>query len=189
MSIVSIESDSIESLPYSDEIEDEETALINVETLLEEESRSPRTKIGKAAEVLLQAIKSAISLGQSEESIFKTFEKMNYKDKQLTGFQQYFKSINEKVKERLSYDNADMIKKLSKLNQDNDTWNFYNTCQVAPLEELLKQKMTITIPTIEKYERLLSIKRLELQILNVYIGIHMPESNAIKLIQYIILVS
>ena len=113
---------------------------------------------------------------------------MRYNDKQLHSFQTYLKGIAEKTKDRVSYANSEMVKKMSKLDESNEAKQFYYDCQNAPIEELLKQRNITVVPAIKKLEAILETKRLELQMLDVFIRVHHPESVSIAFIQKCILV-
>ena len=113
---------------------------------------------------------------------------MRYTDKQLQSFQTYLKSIAEKSKDRISYANSEMVKKMSKLEEGDESKQFYYDCQNAPIDALLKQRNIEVVPTIKKLEKLLETKRLELQMLDVFIRVHHPESVSIAFIQKLILV-
>ena len=128
-------------------------------------------------------------MGQKPEAVTEQFKKMKYTDKQLNGFQTYFKKISEQVKDRILFDNTDMMKKVSKLPETHDAKQYYYEAQVAPIEELLHQRTNVILPSIKELEALLEMRKLQLQMLNVYISVHHPESNSIKFLMSAILVS
>ena len=121
-----------------------------------------------------------MSIGKKPDEISKQLRQMRYPDKVLAGFLTYFKKIAEHEKDRINYDNAAMVKKMSKLDETNEAKLFYyHFAQVAPIEELLAARNNAIIPDIKTAEARLEILKLELQMLEVFIKRHHPESNAI----------
>ena len=66
---------------------------------------------------------------------------------------------------------------------------YYYTCQRAPLETLMAERKNTIIPEIQQLETLLEKRKLQLQSLNVFIGVHHPETTAIQTLQKCILLS
>ena len=185
---------SIDSFPAADDtaIEEEEIIFynsVNVNRDVQEDYRAPKTIIGKKAESLLQAIRSALDLGHSEGEVEKQFIGQGYSDKNLSGFQSYYKTISEKVKDRISYNNSEMIKKISKYDDDSEAKKYYYQCQCAPIEELIRERNSIIVPAIKELQEQLELKKLELLMLEVFIKIQHPEATTITYIQKLILVS
>ena len=115
---------SFDSLPPArgdTDIEEEEIIFINVEQEIDEIKRiKPKTSIGKKSESLLQAVRSLMANGKTIEDLNHQFTSMRYSDKQLSGFQAYFKKISEHIKDRISYSNADLVKQISKFDESTE---------------------------------------------------------------------
>ena len=86
---------SFDSLPPArgdTDIEEEEIIFINVDHEVDEITRTkPKTTIGKKSESLLQAVRSLMASGRTKEELNNQFTTMRYTDKQLSGFQAYYK--------------------------------------------------------------------------------------------------
>ena len=121
-------SDTVSSLSYDSlppakdtDIEEEEIIFVNVEREIEEVTRNkPKTAIGKKSESLLQAVRSMVANGTPIAELNNQFTAMKYTDKQLSGFQAYYKKISEHIKDRISYSNSDLVKKISKFDETSE---------------------------------------------------------------------
>lgn len=128
-------------------------------------------------------------MGQKPDFITEQFKKMKYTDKQLNDFQIYFKKVSEHAKDRISYNNTEMIKKLSKLPDHHEVKQYYYEAQVAPIEELLHQRNNVINPSIKDLEELLAMRKLQQQMLDVYISVHHPESYSLNFLMGALLAS
>ena len=109
---MSVSSLSYDSLPPAKDtnIEEEEIIFVNVEREIEEVTRNkPKTAIGKKSESLLQAVRSMVANETTIAELNNQFTTMKYTDKQLSGFQAYYKTISEHIKDRISYSNSDLV--------------------------------------------------------------------------------
>lgn len=162
--------------------------VIDVEQDITDEVRAPRSITGQKAEAMLSAVRMSVSIGKPYEELKEKFRKMSYSDKDLSGFQTYFKNIALKSKDRVSFENANMVKKISKYPETHEVKHFYYDCQNAPIIMLIHQRKNVMLPEIAKLRETLAIRELQLQMLNVFITVQHPESTAINFIQKCILV-
>ena len=104
MSVSSLSYDSLPPAKDTD-IEEEEIIFVNVEREIEEVTRNkPKTAIG-----------SMVANGTTIAELNNQFTTMKYTDKQLSGFQAYYKKISEHIKDRISYSNSELVKKIQNL--------------------------------------------------------------------------